>query len=49
MLRVVWWPELRQQREGNKQDGWREGKSEGRENERINPYYIMIRAHKPSV
>ena len=27
-------------REGGKQGG-------GRENERTNPYYIMIRAHKP--
>lgn len=46
--RVVRQPELRWQREGNKLDGWRERKkSGGRENEGINPYYIMIRAHKP--
>lgn len=48
MWRVVRQPELRWQREGNKLDGWRERKkSGGRENEGINPYYIMIRAHKP--
>lgn len=46
--RVVRQAQLRWQREGNKLDGWRERKkSGGRENEGINPYYIMIRAHKP--
>lgn len=35
--------------EGERREGGREGgESEGREKERINPYYIMIRAHKPS-
>lgn len=36
-------------REINRMGGGREGKSGGREKRRINPDYIMIRAHKPSV